>query len=589
MKRFGFNAVRTSHYPNDPAFLDLTDEFGMYVIDEADIESHAFQSTLCDDPRYLSAWVERVARMVLRDKNHSSVIALVAGQRIRATGATTRPPRRGSANTIRRGRSTTRAPSAGTGPATRRSATWPARCTPRSARSSTTPGPGCSATRSSCASTRMRWATATGRWPSTGTRSNRRPGSRAASSGSSGTTASSRTCPTAAERWAYGGDFGDEPRTTATSCADGLVWPDRRPKPAMWEHRALAAPGPDRRGSADRAGRDRLEVVQPPGTSSTLGWLPADYEPVGRRRAGSRVGRRSTLPSLEPGRTRDGRCCPAGSDPSTAARRRGLADRALHDRRATLAWAPAGFEVCALQLQLGATCGRGAPPPPPRHPPPTPNAEDPPRTADRRAPPTRHRSSWTPTAASSTRSSPRRPTLIALARPDGQRPHRRDGRPLGRAAGVDRLDAPARGRSSATVRPRSSGASIATRDRDHGRARGHAIRPLGRRRRRWSRRRADHPGRRSTTSPGSAPSSSSDPGLEDLRVVRDRAPRDLSRIAAARGLVGRWTSTVTEQTVPYIRPAGERRPCRRPLVRAPATTAGARPPDRPRRARARCR
>ena len=49
MKQFGFNAVRTSHYPNDPAFLDLTDELGLYVIDEADIESHAFQSTLCDD------------------------------------------------------------------------------------------------------------------------------------------------------------------------------------------------------------------------------------------------------------------------------------------------------------------------------------------------------------------------------------------------------------------------------------------------------------------------------------------------------------------------------------------------------------
>ena len=55
MKQFGFNAVRTSHYPNDPAFLDLTDELGLYVIDEADIESHAFQSTLCDDPRYLGA------------------------------------------------------------------------------------------------------------------------------------------------------------------------------------------------------------------------------------------------------------------------------------------------------------------------------------------------------------------------------------------------------------------------------------------------------------------------------------------------------------------------------------------------------
>ena len=57
MKQFGFNAVRTSHYPNDPAFLDLTDELGLYVIDEADIESHAFWGTLCDDPRYLNQWV----------------------------------------------------------------------------------------------------------------------------------------------------------------------------------------------------------------------------------------------------------------------------------------------------------------------------------------------------------------------------------------------------------------------------------------------------------------------------------------------------------------------------------------------------
>ena len=142
MKRFGFNAVRTSHYPNDPTFLDLTDELGMYVIDEADIESHAFQSTLCDDPRYLSAWVERVARMVLRDKNHPIGHRVVSRQRVRARRATTRRPRPGSAPTIRPVRSITRARSAGTGRATRRSATSSARCTPRSARSSTTPGPG---------------------------------------------------------------------------------------------------------------------------------------------------------------------------------------------------------------------------------------------------------------------------------------------------------------------------------------------------------------------------------------------------------------------------------------------------------------
>ncbi len=79
MKRFGFNAVRTSHYPNDPVLLDLADELGLYVFDEANIESHAFQSTLCDDPRYLAQWVARVSRMAIRDRNHPSIIAWSLG------------------------------------------------------------------------------------------------------------------------------------------------------------------------------------------------------------------------------------------------------------------------------------------------------------------------------------------------------------------------------------------------------------------------------------------------------------------------------------------------------------------------------
>ncbi|RSM43178.1 DUF4981 domain-containing protein [Amycolatopsis balhimycina DSM 5908] len=74
LKRFNVNAIRTSHYPNDPAFLDLCDEIGFYVVDEADIEGHAFAPTLCDDPRYLTAFLDRVSRMVLRDRNHPSVI-----------------------------------------------------------------------------------------------------------------------------------------------------------------------------------------------------------------------------------------------------------------------------------------------------------------------------------------------------------------------------------------------------------------------------------------------------------------------------------------------------------------------------------
>lgn len=74
MKRHNFNAVRTSHYPNDERWYELCDEYGLYVVDEADIESHAYYDHLCRDPRRLQAFVDRVSRMALRDKNHPSVI-----------------------------------------------------------------------------------------------------------------------------------------------------------------------------------------------------------------------------------------------------------------------------------------------------------------------------------------------------------------------------------------------------------------------------------------------------------------------------------------------------------------------------------
>jgi beta-galactosidase len=79
LKRFNFNAIRTSHYPNDPYLLDLCDEIGLYVVEEADVEGHAFTATLADDPRYRDAIVERIARMVQRDRNHPCVIAWSLG------------------------------------------------------------------------------------------------------------------------------------------------------------------------------------------------------------------------------------------------------------------------------------------------------------------------------------------------------------------------------------------------------------------------------------------------------------------------------------------------------------------------------
>jgi len=74
LKRHNFNAVRTSHYPNDPAWYDLCDEYGLLVVDEANIESHANYDTLCRDPRWKRSFHERGTRLVLRDRNHPSVI-----------------------------------------------------------------------------------------------------------------------------------------------------------------------------------------------------------------------------------------------------------------------------------------------------------------------------------------------------------------------------------------------------------------------------------------------------------------------------------------------------------------------------------
>ncbi|MDR0932951.1 MAG: DUF4981 domain-containing protein, partial [Victivallales bacterium] len=73
MKAFNFNAVRTCHYPNDPRFLALCDRYGLYVISEANIECHAFYDFLTDDPEFMPAMLERVTRMVVRDKNHPAV------------------------------------------------------------------------------------------------------------------------------------------------------------------------------------------------------------------------------------------------------------------------------------------------------------------------------------------------------------------------------------------------------------------------------------------------------------------------------------------------------------------------------------
>jgi beta-galactosidase len=115
MKRHNINAVRCSHYPNDPRFLDMCDELGLYVVDEANVESHAFQESLTQDPVWLSTMVERGAASSC---GHSGTSL--------ATALRMMPWPAGFATTTPVARCTTRAPSCTRGTATSiRAATLP--------------------------------------------------------------------------------------------------------------------------------------------------------------------------------------------------------------------------------------------------------------------------------------------------------------------------------------------------------------------------------------------------------------------------------------------------------------------------------
>ena len=79
MKENNINAVRTSHYPNDPYWYELCDEYGIYVYDEANIESHGMgydlDKTLGNNILWEKAHLERTTRMIERDKNNTCIIA----------------------------------------------------------------------------------------------------------------------------------------------------------------------------------------------------------------------------------------------------------------------------------------------------------------------------------------------------------------------------------------------------------------------------------------------------------------------------------------------------------------------------------
>ena len=341
MQRFGFNAVRTSHYPNDPAFLDLTDALGMLVIDEADIESHAFQSTLCDDPRYLGQWVARVSRMVLRDRNHPSVIAWSLGNE------------------------------SGLGANHEAAAAWVRRVDPsrplhyegairwdwtsdQQVSDLTCPMyPHLADIVEHATSGRQRhplimceFSHAMGN--SNGTLADywdaieSTPGLQGGFIWEWWDHGLRQPLADGSTRWAYGGDFGDTPHD-GNFCTDGLVWPDRTPKPALWEHRALAAPV----GIAFE--RDRLTVTNRRHFVD-LSWLRGTWEvTIGGQPVAS-----GDLGSL---------AVPPGASatielPGMPYNLREYADAWLTTTWSSatdVSWGPAGSEVCVLQVPVGVT------------------------------------------------------------------------------------------------------------------------------------------------------------------------------------------------------------------------------------------
>jgi beta-galactosidase len=355
MKQFGFNALRTSHYPNDPVLLDVSDELGLYVIDEADIESHAFISSLCHDPRYLSAWVDRVSRMVRRDKNHPSVILWSLGNES-GYGAN-HDAAAGWVRHYDRSR-----------PLHYEGAirgNWPSDQTVSDITCPMYPQISAIVEHATSGTQRhplimCEYSHAMGNsngclgeywdaiesthglqggfiwewWDHGLVQQN--PGSRSG------------------QRWAYGGDFGDVPND-GNFCIDGLNWPDRTPKPAMWEHKHIAAPVRITSDPASlRAGRVELHNRQ---DFSDLSWLRAHFEvTVGGETVQSGE---LALPAMGPGQ-RGFVDLPDWNPSAWPA----YGERWLTLRFATAdiqAWAPAGFDVCWGQALLDAAVSSPAP------------------------------------------------------------------------------------------------------------------------------------------------------------------------------------------------------------------------------------
>ncbi|MGW4979577.1 glycoside hydrolase family 2 TIM barrel-domain containing protein [Streptomyces mirabilis] len=362
LKRFGFNAIRTAHYPNDPTLLDLADELGFYVVDEANIEAHDHAHEIADDPRYLGAFVDRVSRMVLRDKNHPSVIIWSLGNES-DYGAN----HDAAAGWLRR-----HDPSR---PLQYEGAAKLGWADPKVASDIACPmyAPleDCVAHALSGEQTKpliqCEYSHAMGN--SNGTLADHwaaiesTPGlqggfiwefwdhgilqrvndGRPAGRGGAGLYDNGVAAP--GHRWAYGGDFGETVHDGAF-VADGVVFPDRTPKPVMYEHREIAAPV----RLAYVGGELRLTNHQ---HFRGLEWLTAEWELS--LAEGGTLTAAAELPDVRAGES------VAVPMPFTLPEDGGEAWLTLRVTTANEeAWAPRGTEVCVPQVRLRAATPVGS-------------------------------------------------------------------------------------------------------------------------------------------------------------------------------------------------------------------------------------
>jgi beta-galactosidase len=353
MKRFNFNSVRTCHYPNDPALYDLADELGLYVCDEADIETHAFWGELCNDQRYLAQWVDRVSRMVIRDKNHPSVILWSLGNE---SGYGTNHD--AAAAWVRRYDPSRPLHYEGairfdwTSDQTVSDLVNPMYPTIDAIVEHATNGTQkhplimceyAHAMGNSCGTLAEYWEAI----EST-------PGLQGGWIWEWWDHGLIQELPDGTARWAYGGDFGETPHDGTFVC-DGLNWPDRRPKPAMWEHKQIALPVAVAASPADAAA-GRVTIVNK-GDVRDLTWLTARWDVAvdGSITAAGDL----ALPAIPPG----GRA--TVTIPGFSAPVPGPGQEAwLTLRFSTVeaaGWADAGFEVGWAQVALPAGTDAGAP------------------------------------------------------------------------------------------------------------------------------------------------------------------------------------------------------------------------------------